>query len=82
MRETAKPGHWFTQTGPVQGDFCLYATRLPVRDVPQDVKAFGIDMQQKAPLWIAGEGLDAVGPKVTDAERALLGRWKKERGQG
>lgn len=39
-------------------------------------------MQQKAPLWIGGEGLDAVGPKVTDAERALLGRWKKERGQG
>ena len=27
----------------------------------------------------SGEEFDAVGPKVTDAERSLLGRWKKER---
>jgi len=29
----------------------------------------------------SGDSLDRVGPKVTDAERDLLGRWKKERGQ-
>jgi len=49
-------GYWFTQSGLVQGDFCLYVTRLPVREVLQDVKGFGIDMGQKVPLWLAGEG--------------------------
>ncbi|MDA4121444.1 MAG: RAD55 family ATPase [Thaumarchaeota archaeon] len=49
-------GYWFTQTGLLQGDFCLYVTRLSVREVLQDVKGFGIDMQQKVPLWLAGEG--------------------------
>ena len=49
-------GYWFTQTGLVQGDFCLYVTRLPVREVLQDVKGFGIDMDHKVPLWLAGEG--------------------------
>jgi KaiC/GvpD/RAD55 family RecA-like ATPase len=49
-------GYWFTQTGLVQGDFCLYVTRLSVREVLQDVKGFGIDMQQKVPFWMAGDG--------------------------
>jgi circadian clock protein KaiC len=49
-------GYWFTQTGLVQGDFCLYVTRLSVREVLQDVKGFGVDMQQRVPLWLAGEG--------------------------
>lgn len=49
-------GYWFTQTGLVQGDFCLYVTRLSVRDVLHDIRGFGIDMQQKVPLWMAGEG--------------------------
>jgi KaiC/GvpD/RAD55 family RecA-like ATPase len=49
-------GYWFTQSGLVQGDFCLYVTRLPVREVLQDVKGFGIDMGQRVPLWLAGEG--------------------------
>ena len=49
-------GYWFTQTGLVQGDFCLYATRLSVREVLQDVKGFGIDMQQKVPFWLSSEG--------------------------
>jgi circadian clock protein KaiC len=49
-------GYWFTQSGLVQGDFCLYVTRLPVREVLQDVKGFGIDMGLKVPLWLAGEG--------------------------
>jgi len=49
-------GYWFTKTGLVQGDFCLYATRLPVREVLQDVKGFGIDMDHKVPLWLASDG--------------------------
>jgi circadian clock protein KaiC len=49
-------GYWFTQTGLVQGDFCIYVSRLPVREVLQDVKGFGIDMQQKVPLWLTSEG--------------------------
>jgi circadian clock protein KaiC len=49
-------GYRFTQSGLLQGDFCLYVTRLPVREVLQDVKGFGIDMGQKVPLWLAGEG--------------------------
>jgi KaiC/GvpD/RAD55 family RecA-like ATPase len=31
-------------------------TRLSVREVMQDVKGFGIDMQQRVPLWMAGDG--------------------------
>lgn len=49
-------GYRFTQTGLVQGDFCFYVTRLSVREVLQDVKGFGIDMQQRVPLWLASEG--------------------------
>lgn len=49
-------GYWFTQTGLVQEDFCLYVTRLSVREVLQDVKGFGIDMQQKVPLWLSSDG--------------------------
>ncbi len=49
-------GYWFTQSGLVQGDFCLYVTRLSTREVLQDVKGFGIDMQQKVPFWIASDG--------------------------
>jgi len=29
----------------------------------------------------SGKSLDTVGPKVTDAERSLLGKWKKERSE-
>jgi KaiC/GvpD/RAD55 family RecA-like ATPase len=49
-------GYWFTQTGLVQGDFCLYVTRLSVNEVLQDVKGFGIDLHQKVPLWMASDG--------------------------
>lgn len=49
-------GYWFTQSGLVQGDFCLYVTRLSVNEVLHDVKGFGIDMQQKVPLWLSSEG--------------------------
>ena len=49
-------GYWFTRAGLMQGDFCLYVTRLSVREVLHDVKGFGIDMQQKVPLWLASDG--------------------------
>ncbi len=49
-------GYWFTQSGLAQGDFCLYVTRLSVKEVLQDEKGFGIDTTQKVPLWFASEG--------------------------
>jgi circadian clock protein KaiC len=49
-------GYWFTDSGLRQGDFCLYATRLPVNDIIRDAKAFGVDYSQGVPLWIANKG--------------------------
>ena len=49
-------GYWFTQSGLTQGDFCLYVTRLSVKEVLQDEKGFGIDTQQRVPLWLASDG--------------------------
>ena len=47
--------YWFTHSGLVQGDFCVYITRISVREVLQDQRVFGIDVD-KVPFWIAGEG--------------------------
>jgi KaiC/GvpD/RAD55 family RecA-like ATPase len=49
-------GYWFTYSGLLQGDFCLYVTRLSSKEVIRDAKGFGVDYSQKVPLWIAGEG--------------------------
>ncbi len=49
-------GYWFTDSGLVQGDFCMYVTRLSVPEVLHDVKGFGIDMRQRVPLWLASDG--------------------------
>jgi len=49
-------GYWFTQSGLMQKDFCLHVTRLPTREVLQDVKAFGIDFSQNGPFWFSSEG--------------------------
>jgi circadian clock protein KaiC len=49
-------GYWFIQSGLTQGDFCLYVTRLSVKEVLQDERGFGIDTSQKVPLWIASGG--------------------------
>ncbi len=40
-------GCWFTHSGLVQNDFCLYTTRLSTREVLQDVKAFNVDFSQR-----------------------------------
>jgi len=49
-------GYKFIYTGLSQNEFCAYATSLSVRDVIQDIQAFGIDTTQKVPLWLAGAG--------------------------
>jgi circadian clock protein KaiC len=49
-------GYWFTQSGLSQGDFCIYVTRLSVKEVQQDEKGFGIGTQQRVPLWFASDG--------------------------
>lgn len=48
--------YWFTHSGLVQGDFCLYVTRLATREVLKDAKAFGLNFDQRVPQWIAREG--------------------------
>jgi KaiC/GvpD/RAD55 family RecA-like ATPase len=51
--------YWFTESGLEQGDFCLHVTRLPVREVMQDEKAFGVNAKPgKSPFWLASEGGD------------------------
>ncbi len=59
-------GYWFTQVGLVQDDFCMYITRLSVREVLQDTKAFGIDFSQKVPFWYASDGNSHVKLNVND----------------
>jgi len=49
-------GYWFTNSGLAQSDSCLYVTRLSVKEVLQDERGFGVESQQKAPLWFASEG--------------------------
>ena len=49
-------GYWFTYSGLERKDFCLHVTRLPTREVLQDVKAFGIDFSQNGPFWFSSEG--------------------------
>lgn len=48
--------YWFTHAGLVQNDFCLHVTKLPVKDVLRDAKAFGVDYSQRVPLWMASQG--------------------------
>ena len=47
-------GYKFTYAGLAENDFCVYATTLSVRDVLQDMQAFGIDASHRVPLWFAG----------------------------
>ncbi len=48
-------GYWFTRSGLVKGDYCLYATHRPVPDVLRDMKGLGIPAD-KVPDWIASAG--------------------------
>ena len=49
-------GYKFAYAGLERGEFSAYATSLALRDVLQDVKAFGIDTSQKVPFWFAASG--------------------------
>jgi len=49
-------GYKFIYAGLNESDFCVYSSSLSVRDVLQDIQAFGIDTSQRVPLWFAGSG--------------------------
>ena len=49
-------GYWFTQSGLLQGDLCVYASRLSVREVTDDMKGFGVYLGQETPYWISSRG--------------------------
>ena len=49
-------GYWLMKSGLDQGDFCLYLTRLPVREVLMDETAYGVDSSQRVPFWFASGG--------------------------
>jgi KaiC/GvpD/RAD55 family RecA-like ATPase len=48
--------YWFTYSGLVQGDFCLYVTKHSVQEVLKDARAFGINFETRVPFWIARDG--------------------------
>ncbi len=48
-------GYRFTQSGMLQGDLCVYATRLSVNEVTEDVRAFNVDPWLQ-PVWLARSG--------------------------
>ena len=48
-------GYWFTHSGLLQGDFCLYLTHRPVADILRDMKALGVS-SDRVPEWIASSG--------------------------
>ena len=45
----------FTQSGMLQGNLCLYATRLSVSEVLQDVRAYNVEPWLQ-PTWLARQG--------------------------
>ncbi len=50
-------GHLFTKSAPVEGDFSFYVTKRSVREVLRDAGGFGVNYQQRTPVWMAREGL-------------------------
>jgi circadian clock protein KaiC len=49
-------GYWFTYSGLIQNNFCLYNTRLSAKEVLQDTKAFNVDFSQRVPFWFSSSG--------------------------
>jgi KaiC/GvpD/RAD55 family RecA-like ATPase/pimeloyl-ACP methyl ester carboxylesterase len=43
----------FIQEGLNNGDACLYVTRQSTREVLEDAKGFGIEMEEKGPSWLS-----------------------------
>ncbi len=58
--------YWFTQSGLVQNDFTLYATRLSSKEVLQDSRAFGVDFSNKVPFWYSSDGPGKMKFNVND----------------
>jgi len=48
--------YWFTHSGLIQQEFCLYVTKRSTSEILKDAKAFGVDFQSRVPFWIAREG--------------------------
>jgi KaiC/GvpD/RAD55 family RecA-like ATPase len=51
----------FVQDGLVHGDACLYVTRMSVREIVEDAKGFGIEMDEKGPSWLSRDNAQAKG---------------------
>jgi len=49
-------GYWFTYTGLLRNDFCLYNTRLSSKEVLQDVRGFNVDFSIRVPFWFSSSG--------------------------
>jgi KaiC/GvpD/RAD55 family RecA-like ATPase len=49
-------GYRFAYEGLERGEFSAYATTLAVRDVLEDIRAFGIETSLRVPFWLAGSG--------------------------
>jgi KaiC/GvpD/RAD55 family RecA-like ATPase len=49
-------GYWFAHVGLLEGDSCIYITRMSVRQVVKDASAVGVNYSGRFPLWIASEG--------------------------
>lgn len=45
-------GYWFIRSGLLEGDGCVYVTRLAVSEVLEDIRAFHIPTD-RSPLWVA-----------------------------
>lgn len=49
-------GYRFAYAGLKAGDFCAYASTLTVRDILQDMNAFGVETSERVPLWYTAAG--------------------------
>lgn len=58
-------GYWFAQSALESDDGCLYMSRLSVREIVQDQKAFGIIPFRVSPMWFTREG-GQIGLRVSD----------------
>jgi len=72
-------GYWFAQSGLLEGDSCLYVTRLSKHEVEQDERTFQTTTSSGSLVWFAREGSqikldinDLTG--VLDQIRELLGQ--------
>jgi KaiC/GvpD/RAD55 family RecA-like ATPase len=74
-------GYWFLRSGLMQGDFCLYVTRLTVPEIRQDIRAFHGEWNPE-PFWVAADGgqikldvndLVGLSSKIKDALRTGAG---------